>query len=128
MKPTLDDAELKALEKEIRSSVRRVRKIARGEIQHIAWEAKQIMREEAPLGATEPGRDYSRAPHLRDTITYSMNARSIEAVVGPQVPHSHLVEFGTVRMAPNPFVGRTLERIQPVIDDAIERVLDTNPW
>lgn len=65
-----------------------------------------------------------RSGHLRSTIYLREDADGRGYEVGATAEYAHFVEFGTVHMAPQPFIGPAFDQSEAISMFAINALLD----
>ncbi|MFG1846772.1 HK97-gp10 family putative phage morphogenesis protein [Micromonospora carbonacea] len=61
---------------------------------------------------------------MRSSVSHEFSGDGLEGEWGPEASYSHFVERGTSRMAPQPFVGPSLDAITPGFIAACEAIGD----
>lgn len=121
--------------REVKANIARILNRTTGqEVKKVYMEAGLALRDRArQLAPYDPKR--KKGTHLRDAIfaDYGTPTKS-NVIVGVQyffrgsskaaaAPHGHLVEFGTVKMAPRPFMRPAITAMKSTMRDIIERGL-----
>jgi HK97 gp10 family phage protein len=85
------------------------------EVRDVGELALSAVREAAPVGNTG---------NLRNSLELDISSgghfASIRANYKKKGNHAHLLEFGTVRMAPHPFLYPTVDRIRPLLSERLK--------
>lgn len=114
-----DASEVYALAAKLELATGRVGAKAAGAIRTAARDAAVEARSLAPVGDTG---------ELRDSISVGLEGdgrfASIGAEIGPTVDYAPFVEYGTSRMAPQPFIGPAVEAQLPKLTSALEAVAE----
>lgn len=58
---------------------------------------------------------------LRDSITVDKLNQGVY-IVGPEASYGHIIEFGSIRQAPRPYMLPALDRNTPRFEEAVRRV------
>lgn len=76
--------------------------------------ARRVQRDARKVVPVDTGR-------LRDSITVDRLDQGVY-VIGPEAPYGHIVEFGSVRQSPQPYMLPALDRNTPRFEQAILKV------
>lgn len=91
------------------------------------FKGAQIVRERIQTNISVVGPPHSMPgefPHLitgrlQDSVKIVGNAKKMEAKVVVEAPHAVWLEFGTSKMAPRPFIVRSMNEVRQEVVDAI---------
>jgi HK97 gp10 family phage protein len=59
----------------------------------------------------------------RASISVEMAADGMDASIGPTTYYARFIEYGTVHMAPQPFMGPALDAVRPRLVEMLSRVV-----
>lgn len=91
-------------------------------LDRLAFEyALRIQRDAQKRAPYDPNRR-APGPHLRDTITVDRLDKGVY-VIGPEARYGHIVEFGSVRQAPQPYMLPALDRNVPRFQRALLKIV-----
>lgn len=100
--------------REVTNTPHRLDRIARDYAERIARDARAM----APY---DPNRR-APGPHLRDTITVDRLDDGVY-IIGPEARYGHIIEFGSVRQSPQPYMLPALDRNADRFERAIVKVV-----
>lgn len=116
----------KELEKALKQLPKSTSKsVLRTALRNAAKPTVNMAKATAPVGPTGNLRSSITA---KTSLSKSQKKRrqkvgDVEMFIGPTAPHGHLLEFGTVKMAPRPFMRPAWDSTKQEVLDSIEKEL-----
>lgn len=107
---TIEAGEVRAFAAELDNAADRVGELAQMVLRKTAADIKRDAQALAPVDTGA----------LRNSITYRV--QGLEAEIGPTVHYGGFVEYGTSRMAPQPYLGPAMDRNLPIFEEALSRI------
>lgn len=120
---------LKGIEELERNTNRLLKEVHSGETALLLEQARLVrdrIKQKAPLGPTGNLKKATYASALPETTTG--NAVAFAGIRPRKAPHGHLLEFGTVKMRPHPFVrpawDEMKEEVRKNIKEGLKRLVE----
>ena len=109
---TIDTSQLNALTAALVASEAKVKTMAGMAVAKTALDCEAAAKRHAPVDTGA----------LRNSIGTSIAADRMSAEIGPTVNYGAYVEFGTSRMAAQPYMGPAMDEVTPGFVSAMEQI------